>query len=116
MFDRLQPLQPAESRGGGFAVSLLIGGVVLGCGSAAQAGWSSYSSAISEVDACNQAQYLMPEKAVAQEFRLKSRDGKNGVSFHCAVRWSDKAGAKPSDRPILFPTRVPMPLFAAGWL
>ena len=116
MLDRHHPLRRDVGRGCCLATSLLIGGVVLGSGSAAQAGWSSYSSAISEVDACNQAQYLMPEKAVVQEFRLKSSGGKNGTTFLCKVRWSDKAGAHPTDRPILFPSRVRMPLFAAGWL
>lgn len=99
--------------------SLLTAG--LGClggqGHAAQqqAGWSSYTSTISEVDACNQAQYLMPEKALAQEFRLRSRSNSQGISFECKVRWRDNVSAKPTDRPILFPYRVPQPLFAAGW-
>jgi hypothetical protein len=93
---------------------LLLGGVAL-APQAAQAGWSSYTSTISEVDACNQAQYLMPEKALAQEFRLRSRSNSQGISFECKVRWSDNVSAKPTDRPILFPYRVPQPLFAAGW-
>jgi hypothetical protein len=94
---------------------LLLGGITL-APTAAQAGWSEFSSAISEVDACNQAQYLMPEKAVVQEFRYRMSNSANGNSFHCKVRWSDAAGAKADGRPILFPSRIPQPIFAAGWL
>lgn len=98
----------------------LSAGLLLGCmtlaPTAAQAGWSAFSSAISEVDACNQAQYLMPEKAVVQEFRYRVSSSANGNSFHCKVRWSDAAGAKATDRPILYPSRIPQPIFAAGWL
>jgi hypothetical protein len=68
------------------------------------------------VDACNQAQYLMPEKAVVQEFRYRVNSTKNGNSFVCSVRWSNKASAQPTDRPILFPSRIRQPIFAAGWL
>ena len=95
--------------------SLLLGGIAL-TPSAAQAGWSEYSSAISEVDACNQAQYLMSEKAVVQEFRYRVNTSKNGNTFVCKVRWSDSAKAQPTDRPILFPSRIRQPIFAAGWL
>jgi hypothetical protein len=97
------------------SAGLLLGGLAL-APQAAQAGWSQYSSAISEVDACNQAQYLMPEKAVAQEFRYWVKSAKSGNSFICKVRWSDKANAKATDRPILFPSRIRQPIFAAGWL
>ncbi|MGA0020649.1 MAG: hypothetical protein ACO3GW_00650 [Vulcanococcus sp.] len=97
------------------SAGLLLGGLAL-APQAAQAGWSQYSSAISEVDACNQAQYLMPEKAVAQEFRYWVKSTKSGNSFTCKVRWSDKANAKATDRPILFPSRIRQPIFAAGWL
>lgn len=99
---------------------LLTSGLLLGAMAlapqAASAGWSQYRSTISEVDACNQAQYLMPEKAVVQEFVSNSTSGKSGNSFLCKVHWSDKAGAKTTDRPILFPSRIRQPIFAAGWL
>lgn len=94
---------------------LLLGGIAL-TPQAAQAGWSEYSSAISEVDACNQAQYLMPEQAVVQEFRYGMRSNKEGNTFTCKVRWSENANAQPTDRPILFPSRIRQPIFAAGWL
>ena len=94
---------------------LLLGGLAL-APTAALAGWSEYNSAISEVDACNQAQYLMPEKAVAQEFRYRVSSTKSGNSFICKVRWSDNAKAQATDRPILFPSPIRQPIFAAGWL
>ena len=98
-----------------FTAGLLVGGIALSP-AAALAGWSEYSSAISEVDACNQAQYLMPEKAVVQEFRFSVNTNKSGNTFLCKVRWSDSAKAQPTDRPILFPSRIRQPIFAAGWL
>ena len=94
---------------------LLLGG--LGLAPAALAGSSTYQSAISEVDACNQAQYLMPAKATVQGFVLKTRTDSKGVTrFDCRVNWTDKANAQPTDRPILFPSKVRQPWFAAGWL
>ena len=90
---------------------LLIGGVAV-VPSAAQAGWSEYTSNISEVDACNQAQYLMPEQAVPQQYVLKVKDG----NFRCKVRWSDKAGAEPSNLPVLLPAKIRQQIFAGGWL
>ncbi len=94
---------------------LLLG--VLGLPPAALAGSTTYQSAISEVDACNQAQYLMPTKATVQGFVLKTRtDSKGATRFSCRVNWTDKANAQPTDRPILFPSRIRQPIFAAGWL
>jgi hypothetical protein len=94
---------------------LLLGG--LGLVPAALAGSSTYQSAISEVDACNQAQYLMPAKATVQGFVLKTRTDSKGVTrFDCRVNWTDQANAQPTDRPILFPSKVRQPWFAAGWL
>jgi hypothetical protein len=98
-----------------FAAAALLGAVVVAPG-AAQAGWSEYRSQVSEVDACNQAQYLMPDNAVAQEFRSYTKRQNDSTVFACKVRWSDKADAQPTDRPILFPSRVRQPIFAAGWL
>ena len=97
------------------ASSLMLGSIVL-APQAAEAGWSQYTSSISEVDACNQAQYLMPEQAVVQEFRTSTTSNKSSNQFRCKVRWSDKAGAKATDRPILFPSRIRQPIFAAGRL
>lgn len=97
------------------AAGLLLGGLAL-APAAAQAGWSHFNSPISEVDACNQAQYLMPEQAVVQEFRLSSKSSPTSNTFSCKVRWSQKASAQPTYRPILFPNRIRQPIFAAGWL
>ena len=97
------------------ATGLLMGGLSL-VHMAAHAGWSQYDSPISEVDACNQAQYLMPAKAMVQEFRFSSTSGKSGTNFRCSVRWSEGANAPSSNRPILFPNRIDQPIFAAGWL
>ena len=83
---------------------------------AARAGWSEYTSNISEVDACNQAQYLMPEKAVVQEFRYRVSSNASGNSFRCKVRWSDSANAQPSYEPILLPSKIRQPILAGGWL
>ncbi|MEY2644618.1 MAG: hypothetical protein RLZZ124_982 [Cyanobacteriota bacterium] len=77
---------------------------------------SSTSSRISEVDACNQAQYLMPEAAVVQRFRLHQQRDQNGVRFDCTVTWSRAVKTPPSYRPILFPNPVPIPLLGSGWL
>lgn len=91
---------------------ILLGAALLLAPTAAQAGWSEYTSNISEVDACNQAQYLMPEQAVPQQYVLKAKHG----TFRCKVRWSDKAGAEPSNMPVLLPAKIRQPLFAGGWL
>ena len=94
---------------------LLLGG--LGLTPTALAGSTTFQSAISEVDACNQAQYQMPAKATVQGFVLKTRTDKAGAtSFSCRVNWTEKATAQPTDRPILFPGKVRQPWFAAGWL
>lgn len=77
---------------------------------------SSYTSSISEVDACNQAQYQMPPKAVVQQFRLRTTQQGSNVRFACAVEWSSASNAKPSNRPILFPSPVRIPLLGSGWL
>jgi len=109
------PRHPAMAHRTLLAAGLLLGG--LGLAPAALAGSTTYQSAISEVDACNQAQYLMPAKATVQGFVLKTRSDKTGaISFSCRVNWTDKASAQPTDRPILFPGKVRQPWFAAGWL
>ncbi|MFZ9462865.1 MAG: hypothetical protein EBR33_04490 [Synechococcaceae bacterium WB4_1_0192] len=77
---------------------------------------SSTSSRISEVDACNQAQYLMPESAVVQRFRLQTRRDREGARFDCTVIWSRSAKTAPSYRPILFPNQISIPLLGSGWL
>ena len=73
---------------------ILLGAALLLAPTAAQAGWSEYTSNISEVDACNQAQYLMPEQAVPQQYVLKVKNG----TFRCKVRWSCLLYTSPSPR------------------
>jgi hypothetical protein len=80
--------------------------------SAGLAGSSRYTSGVSEVDACNQAQYLMPAGAVLQGFQLGTATRQGITSFSCQVRWSDGPGAQPTQRPILFPSRIALPLFS----
>ncbi|MFM9041758.1 MAG: hypothetical protein ACKOHJ_05875 [Vulcanococcus sp.] len=82
----------------------------------AQTGWSDYTSNISEVDACNQAQYLMPEKAVVQQFVLRRKRTSDGTAFRCKVRWDDSAKAQPTYEPILLPSKIRQPILAGGWL
>ena len=76
---------------------------------------TSASSRISEVDACNQAQYRMPDNGVVQGFRFGTSTDKDGHQFHCKVLWSQSAKAKPTDRPILFPNSISIPVIWSGW-
>ena len=99
--------------------ALLVSGLLLSgltwAASPARAESSHSTSRISEVDACNQAQYQMPEKAVVQGFRLGTSTDRDGALFSCKVLWSTAAGAAPTDRPILFPNAVPIPIIWSGW-
>lgn len=96
------------------AAGLLCGSLAL-VPPLARAESSNTSSRISEVDACNQAQYLMPETAVVQSFRLRTHRDQQGTRFECTVHWSRAAGTPPSYRPILFPHAIAIPL-GNGWL
>ena len=97
------------------AAGLLSGGLLL-IPNLAKAESSSFSSRISEVDACNQAQYLMPEKAVVQGYRLGNTADKQGPLFNCSVSWSKDSKAMPTNRPILLPNAVQIPIIWNGWL
>jgi len=100
------------------AAGLLSGGVLL-IPNLAKAESSSFSSRISEVDACNQAQYLMPDKAVVQGYRLGNTADKQGPLFNCSVSWSKDSKdskAMPTNRPILLPNAVQIPIIWNGWL
>jgi hypothetical protein len=79
---------------------------------AGRAETSVATSLTSEVDACNQAQYRMPTGATVQSFQLSQATQKGAYQFTCRVRWTKKAGAQPSGRPILFPSRVAIPLIS----
>ena len=74
-----------------------------------------YSSPISEVDACNQAQYQMPEAAVVKGFRLNTRSDRQGNHFDCTVSWTRNSKASPTYAPITFPNRIAIPVIWSGW-
>ena len=76
---------------------------------------ASVISRISEVDACNQGQYRIPERSVLQGFRYSMTTDQQGALFHCTVSWSNDSTATPSGRPILFPNPVRIPLIWSGW-
>ncbi|MEY4297752.1 MAG: hypothetical protein RLZZ423_931 [Cyanobacteriota bacterium] len=77
---------------------------------------ATVSSRISEVDACNQAQYQIPAESVLQSFRFRTKTDQDGPLFQCTVRWSNNSKATPPDRPILFPHTTPIPIIWSGWL
>ena len=95
--------------------SLLLGGLA-SWPVAGRADTSAFTSSISEVDACNQAQYLMPAKAVLQGFRLSRTPTKTEMRFTCTATWSTSVKPQPTYRPILFPAPVSIPLLGSGWL
>ena len=76
---------------------------------------ASVSSRISEVDACNQAQYQIPAGSVLQGFRFGTTADKNGTTFECTVSWSNNTKATPTNRPTLFPNAIRIPIIWSGW-
>jgi hypothetical protein len=65
-------------------------------------GTVEYSSDVSEVDSCNQAQYRMPANATATAMRLSTAIKGESATFTCRVKWSLSPAARPTYRPILF--------------
>ena len=65
-------------------------------------GTVEYSSGVSEVDSCNQAQYRMPANATATAMRLSTAIQGEYATFTCRVNWSLSPAARPTYRPILF--------------
>jgi len=65
-------------------------------------GTVEYSSDVSEVDSCNQAQYRMPADATATAMRLSTAIKGEYATFTCRVKWSLSPAARPTYRPILF--------------
>ena len=61
-----------------------------------------FSSAISEVDSCNQAQYRMPANATATAMQASSVIKGEYATFTCRLKWSLLPSARPTYRPILF--------------
>jgi len=69
---------------------------------APSSGTSEFSSAISEVDACNQAQSRRPENATVTAMRVSTAIKGEYGTFTCRVQWSLSPSARPTYRPILF--------------
>ena len=65
-------------------------------------GTVEYSSGVSEVDSCNQAQYRMPANATATAMRLSTAIQGEYATFTCRANWSLSPAALPTYRPILF--------------
>lgn len=65
-------------------------------------GTEEFTSMVSEVDACNQAQYLRPAGSTVTKMHYWriGQAGERGVT--CMINWSTAADAEPTDRPILF--------------
>ncbi|MFM7311568.1 MAG: hypothetical protein ACKO0M_00065 [Cyanobium sp.] len=81
----------------------------------------TYTSSISEVDACNQAQYLMPINSKVDRFSVRSNSTLGATSFTCRVYWTYKSDLyypinTPEEQPILLPWDVPEPSpVGVGW-
>ncbi|MCP9806859.1 hypothetical protein KBY71_10080 [Cyanobium sp. T1B-Tous] len=63
---------------------------------------TEYSSPVSEVDACNQAQYRMPPAAIVTAMRVSTAISGEYATFTCRVKWSLSPATPPTYRPILF--------------
>jgi hypothetical protein len=62
-----------------------------------------FRSTVSEVDACNRAQALVPQNGTVTTMRVKQNNESNGsYAFTCRVNWSSSTKAKPTWMPILF--------------
>lgn len=83
------------------ALSLVVAAAVLGP-QAAQADWVIDSSRLSEVDACNKAQTLVPAGATVTAMQVRQFNDPQGYGFRCQVRWSTSPKAQPTFMPILF--------------
>ena len=65
-------------------------------------GSETYTSSISEVDACNRAQMQRPADSIVTRMHFW-RSGEEGQrSITCRIDWSDAEDAVPTRRPILF--------------
>jgi hypothetical protein len=88
------------------ATALLQPGLVQAEPTAAQktptSGTAEYSSGISEVDSCNQAQSRIPPNATVTAMRVSTAIRGEYGTFTCRVNWSLSPSAKPTYRPILF--------------
>lgn len=69
---------------------------------APSSGSAEYSSNISEVDSCNQAQSRIPANAMVTAMRVSTAVSGEYGTFTCRVTWSLSPSARPTYRPILF--------------
>jgi hypothetical protein len=53
---------------------------------------------------------------VVQGYRLGNTADKQGPLFNCSVSWSKDSKAMPTNRPILLPNAVQIPIIWNGWL
>lgn len=65
-------------------------------------GTSEFRSPVSEVDACNQAQYRLPPAAIVTAMRVSTAISGEYATFTCRVKWSLSPATPPTYRPILF--------------
>lgn len=79
-------------------------------------GSTSYTSKISEVDACNQAQYLIPSKSVVQRFDERVSNTALGPNYECRVYWSLAFRSPGTNLPQPFPTEIKSPIIPNGTL
>lgn len=84
------------------AASLAVATGVVLAPAAARADWATYSSRVSEVDACNQAQYLVPQGSIVTTMQVRPFSDRQGYGFTCKVKWSNSPKAQPTRMPILF--------------
>lgn len=84
------------------AVSLAVASGAVLAPVAARADWVTTGSRVSEVDACNQAQYLVPQGATVTTMKVSQFTDQQGYGFICKVKWSNAPLAQPTRMPILF--------------
>jgi hypothetical protein len=101
-----QPMIPPLLLALGGAAALFIPGMALAgpSGTTVTPAQSptEYSSPVSEVDACNQAQYRMPPSAIVKAMRVSTAITGEYATFTCRVKWSLSPSTPPTYRPILF--------------
>ncbi|MEI8250326.1 MAG: hypothetical protein WCF98_04070 [Synechococcus sp. ELA057] len=77
-------------------------------------GSTGYTSTVSEVDACNQAQYLMPSKSIVKRFDERTIRTVRGPAYVCRVYWSFAFRTPGTNLPLPFPTEVKSPIIPNG--
>jgi len=83
-------------------LSCIVAGAAVMAPGPALAQALSYSSRVSEVDACNRAQALVPQGATVTTMQVRQFSDPQGYGFTCRVKWSTSPKAQPTRMPILF--------------